>query len=475
MANLFLTGTGTPTGATGEISDYYRDLATNLIYYYNTGGWEAVPSLIPTPDGVGTNWLFGTGAPNSGVGSTNDYYRDDTNGSIYRKHATNGWEAKGSLDFIGVYGVQWGEGSGAPANIPSLNNLPAGSFYLDVVTSDIYYKDPTLVWDLKGQLGGSGGGGGSVTVVDNLLSTSAVNALSANQGRLLNEGKADLNSPALTGTPTAPTPLTADNTTKLATMAAVQAVAAVAEGAAVTTANGYTDTAALTAEDNAKAYADSLVVGLLDDRGNYDPTVTSAYPATGGSGAAGAILKGDLWSVSVDGTIGGIAVTVGDTVRALVNAPAQTASNWAIIQNNIIYVPENVTNKSTDVNLGTSDTLYPTQKAVKDYVTANALTNASTRYSVNAQTGTTYTVVVGDVTPTGRVIVKCTNAAAIAVTIPTPTTLGVTTGDSVNVRQGGAGIVTVSGALEGNGVFTAQHETKTLIAQAANTWLVVGG
>ena len=106
---------------------------------------------------------------------------------------------------------------------------------------------------------------------------------------------------------------------------------------------------------------------------------------------------------------------------------------------------------------------------------ANALTNASTRYTVNAQTGTTYTVVVGDVTPTGRVIVKCTNAAAIVVTIPTPTTLGVTTGDSVNIRQGGAGIVTISGALEGNGVFTAQHETKTLIAQAENTWLVVGG
>ena len=160
MANLFLTGTGTPTGATGEISDYYRDLATNLIYYYNTGGWEVVPSLVPTPDGVGTNWLFGTGAPNSGVGSANDYYRDDANGSVYRKHAVNGWEAKGSLDFIGVYGVQWGEGIGAPANIPSLNNLPAGSFYLDVATSDIYYKDNTLTWSLKGQLGGGGGGGG---------------------------------------------------------------------------------------------------------------------------------------------------------------------------------------------------------------------------------------------------------------------------------------------------------------------------
>lgn len=159
MANLFLTGSGVPTNAVGEVTDYYRDTTTNLIYYRAALGWESVPSLVPTPDGVGTNWLFGTGAPDNGIGSANDYYRDDANGSVYRKHAVNGWEAKGSLDFIGVYGVQWGEGTGAPSNTTYLNNLPAGSFYLDVATSDIYYKDNTLTWSLKGQLGGGGGGG----------------------------------------------------------------------------------------------------------------------------------------------------------------------------------------------------------------------------------------------------------------------------------------------------------------------------
>lgn len=154
MANLFLTGDGLPTNAVGEVTDYYRDTTSNLIYYRAPTGWEVVPSLVPTPDGVGTNWLFGEGIPDSGLGEANDYYRDDSNGIIYRKHVTNGWEAKGELDFIGVYGVQWGEGIGAPANIPSLNNLPAGSFYLDVATSDIYYKNNTLTWSLKGQLGG---------------------------------------------------------------------------------------------------------------------------------------------------------------------------------------------------------------------------------------------------------------------------------------------------------------------------------
>jgi hypothetical protein len=45
-------------------------------------------------------------------------------------------------------------------------------------------------------------------------------------------------------------------------------------------------------------------------------------------------------------------------------------------QNPIGYTPENISNKSTDVNLGTSNTLYPTQNAVKVY-TDNLLGNAN--------------------------------------------------------------------------------------------------
>lgn len=79
-----------------------------------------------------------------------------------------------------------------------------------------------------------------------------------------------------------------------------------------------------------KAYADSLVVGLLDDRGNYDAS-SNLFPATGGSGPSGAIKKGDVWLISVAGTLGGKEVDIGDSVRALVDTPAQTAANWAIM------------------------------------------------------------------------------------------------------------------------------------------------
>lgn len=39
------------------------------------------------------------------------------------------------------------------------------------------------------------------------------------------------------------------------------------------------------------------------DGENYNPTTTSAYPTTGGSGAGWAILKGDLWAISAEGNV----------------------------------------------------------------------------------------------------------------------------------------------------------------------------
>lgn len=119
-----------------------------------------------------------------------------------------------------------------------------------------------------------------------------------------------------------------------------------------------------------KDYSNSLVVGLWDDRGSYNAS-SNLFPSTGGSGNAGAILKGDIWTVSVTGALGGISVEIGDTVRALVDSPAQTSANWGILQNNIGYVPENVVNKKTDLT-SPNNTDYPTTQAV-----ANALSGVS--------------------------------------------------------------------------------------------------
>lgn len=88
------------------------------------------------------------------------------------------------------------------------------------------------------------------------------------------------------------------------------------------------------------SYVDAAVVGLLDDRGNYNAS-GNVFPSSGGSGTAGAILKGDLWTISVAGHLGGTAVTVGDVVRSLADTPGQTAANWTITENNLGYIPQN--------------------------------------------------------------------------------------------------------------------------------------
>ncbi len=126
--------------------------------------------------------------------------------------------------------------------------------------------------------------------------------------------------------------------------------------------------AAATAEANAKSYADGLVVGLWDDRGSFDASV-NAYPSSGGSGTAGAIKKGDVWTISVAGTLPtSQVVEVGDVVRALVDTPGNTQANWAITQNNIGYTAENSANKATTMSGNTtSNIVYLSAKAVYDW------------------------------------------------------------------------------------------------------------
>jgi len=120
----------------------------------------------------------------------------------------------------------------------------------------------------------------------------------------------------------------------------------------------------------AKAYADSLELGLLNDRGGYDAS-SNLFPATGGSGIGGAIKEGDIWFISVAGTLGGVYSEVGSSIRALTDIPGQTAGNWNLIQTMIGFVPENVANKSNSVVTDQASNIkYPSVKAVFDWATA---------------------------------------------------------------------------------------------------------
>lgn len=99
------------------------------------------------------------------------------------------------------------------------------------------------------------------------------------------------------------------------------------------------------------------------------------------------------------------------------------------------------------------------------------------RYSgINAQTGTTYTVVAAD----ENKLVTCNNAAAITVTLPQDSALTFPVGARIDFVQLGAGQVTFTNGTGAtvNGTPTkklrAQYSAASIIKIAANTWLVAG-
>lgn len=110
-------------------------------------------------------------------------------------------------------------------------------------------------------------------------------------------------------------------------------------------------------------------VGLWNDRGTYNAS-SNAFPTSGGSGPGGAILKGDIWTISNSGNLpGSNDVEPGDTIRALVDSPGNSSGNWAILQNNIGYTVENAANKVDNFS-SPNNSSYPTTQAVVSYVTS---------------------------------------------------------------------------------------------------------
>jgi C4-dicarboxylate-specific signal transduction histidine kinase len=105
----------------------------------------------------------------------------------------------------------------------------------------------------------------------------------------------------------------------------------------------------------------------------------------------------------------------------------------------------------------------------------NAL--ATAMIAINAQTGTTYTTVLTD---DGKLI-TCSNAAAIALTIPPNSSVAYGIGTQINIAQLGAGTVTITAGagvtLNSAGAklkTDAQYAVATCVKTDTNTWFVVG-
>jgi len=94
----------------------------------------------------------------------------------------------------------------------------------------------------------------------------------------------------------------------------------------------------------------------------------------------------------------------------------------------------------------------------------------------NAQSGTSYTLVLADATK----VVALSNASAITLTVPNSSSVAFTAGTQIQLIQDGAGQVTVT-AASGVTINTtpglklrAQNSFATLIYRGSNTWNLVG-
>lgn len=213
-----------------------------------------------------------------------------------------------------------------------------------------------------------------------------------------------------------------------------------------------TSDAKIPSQNAVKTYADALVVGLVDDRGNFTPSATSPglFPTLNGSGPGNTIKKGDLWFIDTAGYLYFTPVAIGASVRALTDNPGQDPLKWNMINNGLGFTAENRANKSTDITLGgatPSDILYPSQKAAKSYIdtntvnkTANNTITGSNSFSgTNSFLGATtmngllalysFDLGLGTITPmnvngdpgtSGQVLTSQGGAATPAWTTPTP-------------------------------------------------------
>ncbi len=147
-------------------------------------------------------------------------------------------------------------------------------------------------------------------------------------------------------------------------------------------------------------------------------------------------------------------------------ATALTLANTAISNRTTVTAATNDFVLISD----TSDSNNLKKALVSDFA------GSSGTLSINAQTGTTYTLVLADA---GK-LVRCSNAAAITLSVPLDSSVAFPTGTVISIEQQGAGIVTVTPI---SGVTINPTARKTwgqnaviqLIKVGTDTWNLING
>jgi hypothetical protein len=175
--------------------------------------------------------------------------------------------------------------------------------------------------------------------------------------------------------------------------------------------------------------------------------------------------------------LGGVTLAAGniDTFSVAIDPDTQNEE--------IVFITANSSDTFTILRgqSGTSAISHTGGAAVKHVLVSEGLNafeaGLNETIPLNAQTGTTYTLAVGDA---GQ-LVTLANASAITLTVPTNATVPFAIGTQITITQAGAGQVTIAGAV-GVTVNAADNYLKlrtqwssaTLIKTNTNSWILIG-
>jgi len=120
--------------------------------------------------------------------------------------------------------------------------------------------------------------------------------------------------------------------------------------------------------------------------------------------------------------------------------------------------------------------------AVTGDILTSAMFNGLVTYTLNSQSGATYTLASTD---QYQVLVITTNASTKTVSIPTDATYAFPNGTAITILNTGAGLLTINAVTSGTTTVTsagavsasptvAQYKAAVAIKTATNAWTVVG-
>ena len=171
-------------------------------------------------------------------------------------------------------------------------------------------------------------------------------------------------------------------------------------------------------------------------------------------------------------------------VMRFANAAARTTALSGVLAEGMVsYLMDTdsveVYNGSAWVSIGSSGDITGVTTGTDSGLTGGVTSGTADlklNLNFNAQTGTTYTLVVGDLNK----LVTCSNASAITVTVP-PSVFSA--GNQIHVQQIGAGqvsfaqgagvTITSTGATASAPKLRAQYSAATIICTASNTFTIL--